>query len=79
MGEMYEGQFTVTECFQVPSTFQNNKAPGNDGLSAEFYKFFLARNRLLASRIHKLLLCSWGVIYLAERSYNNPRKEEKQR
>ena len=37
---MCEGQLTVSECFQVPSTFQNNKAPGNDGLSAEFYKFF---------------------------------------
>ena len=51
MREMCEGQLTVSECFQVLLTFQNNKAPGNDGLSAEFYKFFLARNRLLASRI----------------------------
>ena len=25
--------------FHVFSTFQNNKAPGNDGISAEFYKF----------------------------------------
>ena len=51
MREMCEGQLTVSECFQVLLAFQNNKAPGNDGLSAEFYKFFLARNRLLASRI----------------------------
>ena len=43
MREMCEGQLTVSECFQVLLTFQNNKAPGNDGLSAEFYKFFLAR------------------------------------
>ena len=40
MREMCEGQLTVSECFQVLSTFQNNKASGNDGLSAEFYKFF---------------------------------------
>ena len=50
MGEMREGQLTVSEHFQVLSTFQNNKAPRNDGLSAEFYNF-LARNRLLAGRI----------------------------
>ena len=40
MGEMCEGQLTVSEHFQVLLTFQNNKAPRNDGLSAEFYKFF---------------------------------------
>ena len=40
MREMCEGQLTVSECFQVLSTLQNNKAPGNDGLFAEFYKFF---------------------------------------
>ena len=40
MREVCEGQLTVSECFQVLSTLQNNKAPGNDGLSAEFYRFF---------------------------------------
>ena len=34
MREMCEGQLTVSECFQVLSTLQNNKAPGNDGLWA---------------------------------------------
>ena len=29
---MREDQLTVSECFQVLSTFQNNKTPGNDGL-----------------------------------------------
>ena len=29
---MREGQLTVSEYFQVLSTFQNNKTPGNDGL-----------------------------------------------
>ena len=36
MREMCEGQLTVSAYFQVLSTFQNNKAPRNDGLSAEF-------------------------------------------
>ena len=40
MREMCGGQLTVSECFQVLSTFQNNNAPGNDGLSPQFYKFF---------------------------------------
>ena len=31
---------TFSQWKKVLSTFQNNKAPGNDGLSAELYKFF---------------------------------------
>ena len=33
-----EGQITVEECKKVLETFQNNKAPGNDGIPIEFYK-----------------------------------------
>ena len=40
MKEICEGQLTYSECFKVLSTFENNKTPGNDGLSIEFYKFF---------------------------------------
>ena len=29
-----------SECFKVLSTFSNDKTPGNDGLTIEFYKFF---------------------------------------
>ena len=35
-----EGQLTVTECFNTLSSFKNNKTPGNDGLTVEFYKAF---------------------------------------
>ena len=50
---MCEGQLIVSECFQVLSTFQNNKTPGNDGLSAEFYKFFWPEiGFLLVSQVH---------------------------
>ncbi len=35
-----DGPFTVNECFKVLNTFKNNKAPGNDGLTASFYKRF---------------------------------------
>ena len=37
---MCEGQLTYSECFKVLSTFSNNKTPGNDGLTIEFYNFF---------------------------------------
>ena len=35
-----EGRFTYAECFKALNEFQNGKSPGNDGLSAEFYKTF---------------------------------------
>ena len=40
MRETLEGQLTCSEYFKVLSTFSNNKTPGNDGLTVEFYKFF---------------------------------------
>ena len=40
MRETCEGQLTYSECFKVLSTFSNDKTPGNDGLTVEFYKFF---------------------------------------
>ena len=36
--QLCEGLLSVDECFNVLNTFMNNKAPGNDGLTAEFYK-----------------------------------------
>jgi len=38
--ESCEGVLTVDECFKVLMTFKNDKAPGNDGLTARFYKTF---------------------------------------
>ena len=35
-----EGLINVSECEYVLKTFKDNKAPGNDGISAEFYKYF---------------------------------------
>ena len=33
-----EGLLTVNECYEILCTFKSNKSPGNDGLTAEFYK-----------------------------------------
>ena len=42
---------TFHECKNVLETFQNDKAPGEDGFTAEFYNFFfdLIGNDLIAS------------------------------
>ena len=40
--ERCEGLLTEQECYQVVLEFSKNKAPGSDGLSIEFYKFFWA-------------------------------------
>ena len=46
-----EGQLTYDECKKVLETLQNDKAPGEDGFTVEFYKCFfeLIGNDLLAS------------------------------
>ena len=36
MRETCEGLLTYSECFKVLSTFNNDKTPGNDGLTIEF-------------------------------------------
>ena len=35
-----EGLLTCAECFEALKKFPNGKTPGNDGLTAEFYKTF---------------------------------------
>ena len=35
-----DGQLTNTECYNVLDQLKNNKSPGNDSLTAEFYKHF---------------------------------------
>ena len=35
-----EGPLTISECNVILKTFKSNKAPGNDGLTADFYNYF---------------------------------------
>ena len=37
MRDMFDGELTYAECFNILSTFKHNKT---DGLSIEFYKVF---------------------------------------
>lgn len=38
--EMCEGEMTLKECENVLNSFMAGKSPGNDGITAEFYKHF---------------------------------------
>ncbi|KAL9958754.1 hypothetical protein ACROYT_G035812 [Oculina patagonica] len=38
--QICEGKFTVAECFKSLQLFKNNKSPGEDGLTVEFYVAF---------------------------------------
>ena len=38
--QICEGKLTVDECYKSLQLFENNKSPGNDGLTAEFYRAF---------------------------------------
>ena len=46
-----EGRLTYEECKKVLETFQNDKSPGEDGFTVEFYNFFfeLLGHDLIAS------------------------------
>ena len=46
-------EITVAETEKAIKSFENNKSPGNDDLSAEFYKTF---NELLKKDLHKLYI-----------------------
>ena len=60
--ESCDQEITVQECFESLSSFKNNKSPGNDGLTKEFYIVFWSK--LTASKYfsHKkgVVLHSWG-------------------
>ena len=35
-----EGKLSLVECYEALQMFSSGKAPGNDGLTADFYKGF---------------------------------------
>ena len=74
-----EGKLTVEECLQSLQSFKENKSPGNDGLTVEFYKtFWRILGELLLSRKLQLCLRPWRVIEFTKASdYNAYRKERK--
>ena len=49
--EELEGPLTLNECKRVLELFQENKSPGEDGITVEFYEYFcdLAGSYLLES------------------------------
>ena len=67
MREACDGQLSYLECFKVLSTFENNKSPGNDGLSIAFYKFFWPE-------IGTLLVDSLNYSYTFTENYQTHRR-----
>lgn len=59
MRQKCDSDLTEAECLKALKTFKNNKSPGTDGLTAEFYKFFW-------SDIRKYLLESYDYSYRSE-------------
>ena len=44
--ERCEGKLTLKECFEALNSMKNNKSPGNDGFTKEFYVRFFGGFRL---------------------------------
>ena len=77
--ETLEGPLTYEECKKTLETFQNDKAPGEDGFTVEFYSSFieLLGNDLIASlneaneKGSLLDLSNWRPITLLSVASNN--------
>ena len=48
-----EGEITYNEIAHALKNMKNEKSPGNDGFTAEFFNFFLARYGTLYSKLSK--------------------------
>ena len=71
-----EGKLTVNECYNILSTFNNNKTPRNDGLTIEFYKAFWS---LLGNQLVDVLNYSYehGQLSTSQRQAVITRLEKK--
>ena len=54
--QVCEGKLTIEECVKSLNCFEPNKSPGNDGLTVEFYKFFLEQSWGITGSQPQLLL-----------------------
>ena len=71
-----EGPITAEECLAALKTFQHNKTPGTDGLTAEFYLCFWndISGPLIGCLNHGALL---GELSEARNHLLDPKKEKK--
>ena len=66
-----EGELTKRECWEAVQTVGNNKSPGNDGLSKEFYVcFFLKRNPLIFIGSSRYVFSRRAALQLSKESSN---------
>ena len=52
--EIIEGQITYTEAFAAVQAVKNNKSPGPDSCTPEFYKYFFQRHRKFSCSLNQL-------------------------
>ena len=82
MRNICEGKLSTKECFDCLQTFENNKSPGNDGLTVEFYKtFWNSIGNLLVDSLNHSYECGelsntqkHAVITLIEKKGKDKRK-----
>ena len=48
-----EGEITVNEASKVLQKMNNNKSPGSDGFSTEFFQIFLDRFEVICCKFYK--------------------------
>lgn len=57
-----EGEISFKEATTVVKNMANNKSPGSDGFTTEFYKVFLEQDRTFCGSISKLWVQSSGTV-----------------
>ena len=57
-----EGKITLEESEHAVSTLHDNKSPGNDGLTSEFYKTFLTTFAQLLVQVYNVSF-RYGELY----------------
>ena len=59
-----EGRLSVKECFDCLQSFQNNKSPGNDALTVQFYKtFWNSIENLAVDSLNYCYECGKSIFY----------------
>ena len=59
MRNICEGRLSVKECFDCLQSFENNRSPGNDGLTIEYYNtFWNSIGNLLVDSLNYSYECS---------------------
>jgi len=68
--EILSGHISETECDEAIRNMKNNKSPGSDGISVEFYKLFCKDIKEFYN-LDKLFVYNWPFNRTTNSKYNN--------